>query len=292
MSLVVEGLYKKYSSPLKSNKYIVNDLSFHIEDGQIYSLIGQNGVGKTTTIKCILKLIKINKGKVFVDNKNIENVLESNKVGYLPENLMFPTFVSLEEFLYDLCIIKGIKKNDVKQKIDTLTIKFGLHDVLSKNISKFSKGMKRKVGFIQAVINQPKVLILDEPTDGLDPISRKEVLSCIRELADKGNIVLITSHILSDLSLISDKVGLMDGGRLISEINLNEFMMENTSKITFEIKKGALIQDEEYNLTPMTQINVEGIDSCMIKDISTCSLDLEDWYFKELLTKGAMKCGK
>lgn len=292
MSLIIEGLYKKYSTPFKNTKYIVNDLSFQVEDGQIYSLIGQNGVGKTTTIKCILKLIKSNAGKVIVDNKNIENLLENSMVGYSPENLMFPTLVSLEEFLSDLSVLKGMKKNDAKQKINELTMKFGLHDVLNKSINKFSKGMKRKVGFIQAVINEPKVLILDEPTDGLDPISRKDVLRYIREFADKGNIVLITSHILSDLSLISDKVGLMNEGKLISEINLLDFKMDNTPKITFEIKKDSLIQDEVYNLTPMTEINVKGIESCIIKNISTGSLDLEEWYFKELLNKGAAKCGK
>jgi ABC-2 type transport system ATP-binding protein len=292
MSLIVQGLHKKYNFRLKNNEYVVKDLSFNIEDGQIYSLIGQNGVGKTTTIKCILKLIKINKGKVTVDDKDIQRLMENNQVGYLPENLMFPGFVSLYEFLYDLCVLKGVEKNVAKQAIDELAIKFELYDMLNKDISKFSKGMKRKVGFIQAIINQPKVLILDEPTDGLDPISRKKVLNYIREFANKGNIILITSHILSDLSLISDKVGLMDDGKLISEINLKESLNNNNSRITFEIKNGTYIQDRVYDLKPMTEIDVSGVERCVIKDFSTGGLDLEDWYFKELLKKGAIRCGK
>lgn len=287
MSLVVEGLYKKYNSPCKRTSYIVNDLSFNIEDGQIYSIIGQNGVGKTTTIKCILKLINYKKGKINYNNNSIETLLEKSMVGYMPENLLFPTIVSLEEFLHDLCVLKGVSKKDIREKIDMLTSRFGLNGMLSRNISKFSKGMKRKAGFIQAVINQPKLLVLDEPTDGLDPISRKEVLKYIREYANAGNMVLITSHILSDLNLISDKVGLMHDGKLISEINLNEYNMDNSSKITFETKRGTIIQDEVYDLAPTIQMNIENIDRCTIKDFTIGRFDLEEWYLNELKSKGA-----
>jgi ABC-2 type transport system ATP-binding protein len=286
MSLVIEGLYKKYSSIFSKTDYIINDLSFNIEDGQIYSIIGQNGVGKTTTIKCILKLINYKKGKIYYKNSSIETLLEKSMVGYMPENLFFPTNISLEEFLFDLCVLRGVAKKDIKEIIDKLISRFGLGGMQSRNISKFSKGMKRKVAFIQAIISKPKLLILDEPTDGLDPISRRDVLQYIREYADTGNMVLITSHILSDLNLISDKVGLMHDGKLVSEINIKNYNIKNYGKIVFETKRDNIVQNEIYDLAPMTQINVKNIDRCIIKDFMIDRFDLEEWYFKELKNKG------
>lgn len=292
MSLLIEDLCKKYELSIKKSKYIVNGLNFTVNEGEIYSLIGQNGAGKTTTIKCILKLIKKDKGRVLVDDMDIDYLMKDSRVGYLPENLTYPSIVSLEEFLFDLCVLKGMGKQIAQQRIEELTLQFGLADSRKKSISKFSKGMKRKAGFIQAIINQPKILILDEPTDGLDPVSRKLVLNSIREFADRGNMVLITSHILSDLNLISDKVGLIDGGRIISEINIKEFKKDNISKIIFETTRNSDTKDEIYTLAPMIEINVEGLEKCRIKDIALGNPDLEDWYFNELLNKEADTCGR
>ncbi|KYH34425.1 putative ABC transporter ATP-binding protein YxlF [Clostridium tepidiprofundi DSM 19306] len=288
MSLIVKNLYKEYHTLSNGTEYVINNLSFTIEDGQVYSLIGQNGVGKTTTIKCILKLIRANEGKIKFGNESIEILMENSQIGYLPENLMFPGLVSLYEFLYDMCTIKGMKEECIKERINELTMQFDINNMLNKSINKFSKGMKRKVGFIQAIINEPKILILDEPTDGLDPISRRKVLKNIREFADRGNIVLITSHILSDLRLISDKVGLMHRGKLLSEINTIQFKENNKSKITFEVIKGGSKEKRTYDLVPMTEINVNDIEKCIIKDFYIENLDLEEWYLEKLMEEGGV----
>lgn len=288
MSLTVENLSKKYNSLLRKSKNTVENLSFTIDDGQVYALIGQNGVGKTTTIKCILKYIKMDAGKILVDSEDIETLMCMNKVGYLPENLIFPNIISLEEFLFDLCILRGMDKVIAKQKIEELTTRFKLHDVLGKNINKFSKGMKKKVGYIQAIINDPKILILDEPTDGLDPISRKDVLNSIREIANNGNIVLITSHLLSDLNLICDRVGLMNEGKLISEINPAQLLKDKTAKIILELYKESTKEYVTYELKSSTIINTHDIDKCIIQKVIYENLDLEDWYYKELLSRGTI----
>lgn len=282
MSLTVENIFKKYGSMVRKSKYIIEDLSLNIEEGQVYALVGQNGAGKTTTIKCILKYIRMDKGIVKVNNKDIEKLMEINKVGYLPENLIYPSSITLKEFLFDICVLRGMNRDVAMSKIEELTLYFGLKDVINKNINKFSKGMKRKIGYIQAIINEPKVLILDEPTDGLDPISRKQVLKSIREIADKGNIVMITSHILADLGLISDKIGLIEGGRLVSEIEPMKYLKNKKYKIALELYRGTEKEELSYEIKPSTIIKVNNIDKCVIQDIFLEAFDLEEWYYNEL----------
>ncbi len=222
MSLRVISLQKIYIDPFKRNgTESVRNVSFDISKGEIYALIGQNGAGKTTAIKCILKFIKLTNGQITFNDKDLNIVMEKNKVGYLPELLQIPSIITARQYLKDLGILRGLESKYVDCKINELAILLDIHKALDMNINKLSKGMKRKIAFIQAVINDPELLVLDEPTDGLDPISRRKILKYIREMADNGTTILITSHLLADLEKISDRVGLMDEGQLLSEISIS-----------------------------------------------------------------------
>lgn len=288
MILKIDELHKRYNSFIKKNKLILNGVSFSIISGQIYSLIGQNGVGKTTTIKCILNLVNITKGSVTVDNKNIIEIMKLSQVGYLPENLQFTNAISLYSYLLDLCIIKGMDKKVANKEIHRLVELFDLGEYLDNKINKLSKGMKKKIGLIQAVINKPNILILDEPTDGLDPISRRKVLRYIRKLADDGAIILITSHILSDLCMISDRIGLIDSGMIISEVDTKDLV--STSSITLNLYKDN--NDEKkivtYDMICDSKININNYDFLFIENNSLQKNTLEEWYYNALLERGTI----
>lgn len=235
MSLRVSNLQKIYEDPFKRHRNeSVKNVSFEISNGEIYALIGQNGAGKTTTIKCILKFIKPSKGIVQFNGKDLNSIMEKNEVGYLPEMLQIPSIITARQYLKDLGILRGLVNKDVEQKIKELSMLLDIDKALDVNINKLSKGMKRKIAFIQAVINSPQLLILDEPTDGLDPISRRKILQYIRTMADNGSTILITSHLLADLEKISDRVGLMDEGQLLSEVPVGSINNRDSIKIDLE----------------------------------------------------------
>ena len=178
----------------------------------------------------ILKFINTSSGSIKYDDKSISYLMKSKKIGYMPESLTFSKTVSLKDYLTDLGSLRSVDTNSLKNKVDFYADHLDLSKDLKRSINKFSKGMKKKTNFIQAIIHEPEFLILDEPTDGLDPISRRKMLSLIKKMAMNGCTILITSHILADLERICDRVGLMHEGRLIAEIKLNKFSEDLNKK--------------------------------------------------------------
>lgn len=220
MSLVIDNISKRYH---KTKKYVLKSLTLNIENNTINSIVGINGAGKSTLIKSILGLIKINTGSINFNGGNINELIKKDKVGFLPEFLEFSKSVKLYDYLRDMSIIKGMDKATANKKIDELLYEFDLSDNKNHYISNFSKGMKKKVGFIQSILHEPELLILDEPTDGLDPISRRKMLDYIKKMSETCTI-LITSHILADLELISDNVYILSEGQILDKISRNEYI--------------------------------------------------------------------
>lgn len=285
MSLAVKSLRKSYGI-IKSHE-VLRGLSFEIESGGIYSLIGQNGVGKTTTIKCILKFIKKTSGEIKFNEKDLSYIMDKSKVGYLPEVLLFTGLVTAKEYLRDLGILKGMNYKYIDKKVSELSGYLEIAEDLNRPISDFSKGMKKKIGFMQAVMNDPEFLILDEPTDGLDPVSRRKILSYIRNMGDNGTTILITSHILADLEEISDKVGLVSRGMLVSEINPKVFIDSTQGfEILVETEKNMGVEKKLYKLTGNEKLEFQNIDKLSILDIKAKIRSLEDWYFDVLEREG------
>lgn len=225
MSLKVENLCKSYGRVKK--KDILKNINLEIKKGEICSIIGVNGVGKTTLIKCILGLSKLDSGQVSINGLSLNELKKKGSIGYLPEFLLFLKNINLEEYLNDIAIIKGMDKKIAQKRIEELIKEFGLYEHRKNNIMKFSKGMKRRVGFIQSILNNPKILILDEPTDGLDPYWRRKMLEHIKKIADEETVILVTSHILADLEMISDKVVVMEKGQILKEIESKDFKYKN-----------------------------------------------------------------
>lgn len=262
-------------------KTVLNNLSLTINENNICAIVGTNGVGKSTLIKSILGLIKRDTGTITFNGEDIALLINRGKVGYLPEALGFSKNVTLRNYLKDMAVIKGIDKSHIDERIDYLLELFHLKDRENDNVSTFSKGMKKMVGFMQSVLSTPELLILDEPTDGLDPISRRIMLNYIKKISQEGCTVIITSHILADLELITDKVVVLNRGRIINEINREKFQQKQI-QITITYKDGR----EDLVKADYTDENIllECCDSDILKnmEIRLKSSSLEDLFLDSL----------
>jgi ABC-2 type transport system ATP-binding protein len=192
----------------------VKELSFEVKAGEIFGLLGPNGSGKTTTIKMMMGLIFPTAGRIDVFGEAVPNVAVKRRVGYLPENPTFYDYLRADEFLELSARLCGVDKKTRRARIPELLERVGLADALNRPLRKFSKGMLQRIGLAQALIHDPDLVVLDEPLSGLDPLGRKQVRDLIGELRGQGKTVLFSSHILSDVEMICDRVGIGVRGQL------------------------------------------------------------------------------
>jgi len=229
MSLDINHLFKTYKKYSKNKLNAINDVCFVVQNGQILALVGQNGAGKTTTIKCLLGLMKADSGTVSFDRMAINSFMAKVKVGFMPEILHLTDLISARSYLMDLAYLRRVEMQcaDAIERLGDL-LSLG-REILARPLANLSNGMKKKVNYIQSVMHQPELLILDEPTDGLDPVSRRIILGQIRSMADNGCTVLITSHILADLERIADTAAIMHEGRVLQSIVLADYFKSTQS---------------------------------------------------------------
>lgn len=213
MKLQLQHLNKRYGT-----KYAVNDVSTILTPG-VYGLLGANGAGKTTLMRMICGVLKPTSGKICLDGKTIDKLGEHyySHLGYMPQDFGFYPDFTAREFMQYMSAVKGLKKQKAKTRIEELLELVNLHDVADKKIKSFSGGMKQRLGIAQAELNAPDILILDEPTAGLDPKERVRFRNLISNFA-KGKIVILSTHIVSDVSYIADTILMMkDGTFLLQE---------------------------------------------------------------------------
>lgn len=210
MKLELRELCKKYG-----DKIAVNNLSIQLEPG-IYGILGQNGAGKSTIINMITDNLARTGGEILFNGVEIKNLGKEfrKKIGYMPQQQGFYENMSAEAFLYYMGEVKGISKKEIKKQVPALLEIVHLKDVASKKISSFSGGMKQRVLLAQALLGNPEILILDEPTVGLDPKERISIRNYIAELSGT-KIILFATHIVSDIECIADKVIVMKSGEIV-----------------------------------------------------------------------------
>jgi ABC-2 type transport system ATP-binding protein len=229
------GLTKVFVSDWRRARTVAVDrLDLEVGEGEIYGFLGPNGAGKTTTIKLLLGLLRPSAGSAEVLGEDAAGQAHRAALGYLPENPTFYDYLTGREFL-DFCArLCGLGGRERRERVAGLLELVGLGAAADVRLRKYSKGMLQRAGMAQALVNQPRLLILDEPQSGLDPAGRKQVRDLILQQRDAGRTVLFSSHILADAEMICDRVGIMNHGRLVASGRLDELLHARVQAVEFE----------------------------------------------------------
>ena len=214
--LTVKNVTKKYGSLVA-----VNNLSFEVEDGCIFGLLGLNGAGKTTTFRMILGLIDDNDGEILIDGKHIDYEI-SDKIGFLTEERSLLTKLTVLEQAIYYGVLKSMKEDDIEKKLDYWLERFGISEYKNQKIKELSKGNQQKIQFITAIINEPKLLILDEPFSGLDPINVELFKQVIMEMKNKGTSIIFSSHRMEHVELFCEKLLILVKGKSVLQGKLSD----------------------------------------------------------------------
>lgn len=252
MQLTIRNLTKQYGS-----KPALNKLNITLNNG-IYALLGPNGAGKTTLINMLVGILQPTSGEILCDGKSILSCERDylSQIGYLPQNPSFYKQFSAEDFLSYMCLLKDIPKKQIAAKVNELLESVNLSDVRKKKLGTFSGGMRQRIGIAQALINDPSLLILDEPTAGLDPKERMRFRNILSKLS-RDRIIILATHIVSDVEYLADWVILLREGNLVS--------MKKPAELLQEIKTdvwGFSVTEEELE----TYINTFGVSSVTYKE--------------------------
>ena len=235
-NIVVEaiGLTKEFRDFWNRPKAkAVNDIDFTVREGEVVGLLGPNGSGKSTTVKMLLGLLYPTAGRLSVFGKSPRDVDTKKLIGYLPEESYLYKYLTAYETLDFFGSLFSLSAEERKKRTSQLLEMVGLEHAKDRPVGEFSKGMIRRIGLAQAMINDPAFLILDEPTSGLDPLGCREVKDLILMLKKRGKTVIVTSHLLSDIEDVCDRVVILYGGRIRAEGTLNELLtIQSTNRIT------------------------------------------------------------
>src|SRR5690554_3065997 len=205
------GLTKVYTSSFGKKKVeALIDLNLSVSHGTIFGLLGPNGAGKTTLVKLLLGINFPTAGNAKILNEEPDNYLIKSRVGYLPENHKYPSYLTGGEVLNFYGRLSGIDGIELSRKIDELLELMQLRKWKKTKIKAYSKGMMQRLGLAQAMINDPELIFLDEPTDGVDPIGRKEIRDILLQLKNKGKTIFLNSQLLSEVELITDRDGILN----------------------------------------------------------------------------------
>ena len=232
-AIVVQGLTKTYKGALGDRVTAVDDLSLQVVQGEIFGFIGPNGAGKTTTIKVLLGLLFPTKGSIEVLGAPAGDNETKKHISYLPESPYFYEHMTGYEVLDFYCKLFRLNKVARKRKIGELLETVGLAKDGRRTLRQYSKGMLQRIGIAQSLINDPKLLIFDEPTSGLDPIAHKDIQDLILRLKAQGKTVFLSSHQLSDVEMVCDRVAIIDRGRLVKMGTMEELLHIGRTVITF-----------------------------------------------------------
>ena len=271
MILECKNLYKKLGK-----KQILKDVSFDIYEGDIMAFIGPNGAGKTTTIKLILGLQSIDKGSVIINGYNVKTdfVKAIEKVGCIVENPDVYMYLSGYD---NLKLIANTYKNITKEKIDELVKLVGLENRIKDKVSKYSLGMRQRLGIAAALINEPNLLILDEPTNGLDPEGIKDLRNLLKKLAKEKNMgILISSHNLAELESFCSKVCVISDGEIIDYNDIKNFKhVDNVYRITVDDTSKIELKDMKNVKKTSFEINASKEQiSKIIKELVKQDIDI------------------
>ncbi|MEK4294286.1 ABC transporter ATP-binding protein [Paenibacillus sp. FSL R5-0914] len=254
--LSVDGVRKKIG-----RKWIIDDVTFDVREGEIFGFLGPNGAGKTTTIRMLVDLIRPSEGKITVCgynvNRNPEKALQF--VGSIVENPEVYTYLTGWENLQHFARMQpGIDNARINEVVDIVRLDQRIHD----KVSTYSLGMRQRLGIAQALLGRPRLLILDEPTNGLDPKGIKELREFIRKLADEGLAVFVSSHLLSEIQLLCDRVAIISKGRVLAVGAVDELIARNSPYVLWELEpfavaKGLLADRPDIQIQNLEDVTLD-----------------------------------
>jgi ABC-2 type transport system ATP-binding protein len=225
MAIPIEalGLSKVYASRFGSRRITALDgIDLRVEEGQVFGLLGPNGAGKTTAVKILLGLTRPTKGRASLLGLPASDPESRRRVGYLPEGHRFPGYLTARQTLSIFGRMSGLDSGLIRKRAPELLERVRLSEWMDVRVKKYSKGMTQRLGLAAALIHDPQVLLLDEPTDGVDPVGRREIRDMLQEEARRGKTILLNSHLLSEIERTCDRVAVLRGGRVAAEGRIEE----------------------------------------------------------------------
>ncbi len=226
----VHELEKTYTSAFGRQKVRALDgISFDVSDGEVFGLLGPNGAGKTTTVKILLDLTRSTAGKTFIHGRPTSDPRSRLRVGYLPEGHRFPGYLTARETMSIFGRMSGMDRATLKKRVPELLERLGIERWIDVRAKKFSKGMTQRLGLAASLVHDPDVLFLDEPTDGVDPVGRREIRDLLKEEARKGRTIFLNSHLLSEVELTCDRVAMLRDGRIAAMGSVEELTRRSST---------------------------------------------------------------
>jgi ABC-2 type transport system ATP-binding protein len=246
-AVAVRGMTKVFPIPFRRQEVVaVRDVDLTVQAGEVYGLLGPNGSGKSTTLKIILGLVSPTRGNTEIFGRDSSLVKSREKVGFLPENPYFYKYLSGAEALRFFGKLCGLHGRRLQERVDQLLELVGLTGARARRLATYSKGMLQRIGLAHALINDPKLVVLDEPTAGVDPAGSREIRDLIVDLRRRGITVLLSSHLLAQVQEICDRVGILANGKLVREGRLDDLLaVENQTELILENAPGTLLDEIE-----------------------------------------------
>lgn len=266
-----ESLTKIYKGELEHKPVTaLNDLNLKVQQGEVYAFLGPNGAGKSTTIKLLTRLIFPTSGRIAIHGRDIRDRSALGRIGFMPEQPNLYGYLTGREFLDYVGAIFRMGEALRSKRAEELLSQTGLEKAGDRRIRGYSRGMTQRLALAQALMNDPDLLILDEPMSNLDPIGRKDVRDIILDLKSQGKTIFFSSHILSDAEMIADRIGILNEGRLVQVGTMSELVDRQieATEVTFELAADKLASLSPKGLTPIQQEN-----RAMIRLEDTSGLD-------------------
>jgi ABC-2 type transport system ATP-binding protein len=230
-AIEVRGLRKDYRAGLGGREVkALSGIDFAVQPGELFGLLGPNGAGKTTTVKILLGLTHATAGSAALLGKPVADPESRRRVGYLPEGHRFPGYLTARQTLSIFGRMSGVSSRALAPRIEDLLSRVKLSDWIDVKVKKFSKGMTQRLGLAAALVHEPEVLLLDEPTDGVDPVGRREIRDLLKAEAAKGRAILLNSHLLSEIELTCDRVAVLRNGKVAAMGTIEELTKRNEEK--------------------------------------------------------------
>jgi ABC-2 type transport system ATP-binding protein len=276
-AVALTDVTKVFPVPFQRRSVVaVRDLNLEVAPGQIYGLLGPNGSGKSTTLKIILGLVTPTRGRAQIFGRDSDRVASRESVGFLPESPYFYKFLTGEETLRFYGKLCGLRGGTLKSRVEEMLALVGLTNARKRRLGGYSKGMLQRIGLAQALIQEPALLVLDEPTAGVDPAGAREIRDLILELKTRGITVLLSSHLLGQVQEICDRVGILANGVLVREgalpdllgvENQTQFILENAAPDLLEAidnlaaRSGARVIERGRPRTSLEQLFLEATEA-------------------------------